>query len=328
MISLITRYPNKLPALGSGGGVDLPAWMTSGEGSVGHFHPNSLAFSKKGPTTVASILGFVERTVQENQRHGHSLDQDPRPGRSKSFHLTDLSDDIIDLFCNDSNIDSESLEPIPLFPTTSEVNIQAETTFPTLSLSPPAAPPLPSSERKHKMPQAAGIKQPAKKRKLSDDSSHSFCQGMLWNTRFDELCDFAKLNGHCQVPHSYTKSPSLGRWVKRQRYQYKLRLENKSSNMTEERIAMLEKIGFVWDSHVAAWELRMNELINYSEVYGHCNVPATYTFHQGLAVWVKRQRQQYKFFKNGKPSCMTEERIAALENIGFEWELRKRGPKS
>ena len=310
-------------------GVDLPAWMTSSEGSVGHFYPNSLAFSMKGPTTVASILGIVDRKVQEHEHYGQSLDQDPRPGRSNSFHLTDFSEDIIDLFCNDSNIDSESLEPIPLFPTTSQVNIQAETTFPTLSLSSSSLPPpLPSSERKHKMPQAAGIKQPAKKRKLSDDSSHSFCQGMLWNTRFDELCDFAKLNGHCQVPHSYTKSPSLGRWVKRQRYQYKLRLENKSSNMTEERIAMLEKIGFVWDSHVAAWELRMNELINYSEVYGHCNVPATYMFHQGLAVWVKRQRQQYKFFKNGKPSCMTEERIAALENIGFEWELRKRGHKS
>ena len=150
-------------------GVDLPAWMTSSEGSVGHFYPNSLAFSMKGPTTVASILGIVDRKVQ-----GQSLDQDPRPGRSNSFHLTDFSEDIIDLFCNDSNIDSESLEPIPLFPTTSEVNIQAETTFPTLSLSPPAAPPLPSSERKHKMPQAAGIKHPAKKLKLSNDSSHCF----------------------------------------------------------------------------------------------------------------------------------------------------------
>ena len=142
-------------------GVDLPAWMTSGEGSVGHFYPNSLAFSMKGPTTVASILGFVGRTVQENQRHGHSLDQDPRPGRSKSFHLTDLSDDIIDLFCNDSNIDSESLEPIPLFPTTSEVNIQAETTFPTLSLSSSSSPPPLPSSLKGAGPAVPGSARPA-----------------------------------------------------------------------------------------------------------------------------------------------------------------------
>ena len=98
--------------------------------------------------------------------------------------------------------------------------------------------------------------------------------------------------------------------------------------MTVERIAMLEKIGFVWDSHLAAWKMRMYELILYSVDYGNCNVPSTYTLLHGLAVWVKRQRQQYKLFKNGKPSSMTEERIAGLENIGFEWELRKRGHKS
>ena len=97
--------------------------------------------------------------------------------------------------------------------------------------------------------------------------------------------------------------------------------------MTDDRIAVLERIGFVWDSHVAAWDDRMAELLEYKEMYGHCNVPSNYTPNRQLAVWVKRQRRQYKFFLATKPSSMTEKRIKALEDVGFEWELRVRGAK-
>uniref|UniRef100_A0A7S4I127 Helicase-associated domain-containing protein n=1 Tax=Odontella aurita TaxID=265563 RepID=A0A7S4I127_9STRA len=40
--------------------------------------------------------------------------------------------------------------------------------------------------------------------------------------------------------------PQLARWVKRQRYQYKLMSEGKRSTTTEERIRELERAGFVW----------------------------------------------------------------------------------
>ena len=38
--------------------------------------------------------------------------------------------------------------------------------------------------------------------------------------------------------------------------------------MTDERIEMLEKIGFIWDSHAAAWAEKLNELKDYSKAFG------------------------------------------------------------
>jgi hypothetical protein len=164
----------------------------------------------------------------------------------------------------------------------------------------------------------------------SNDGANFFraYQAEQWTQRYEELCEYCKVHGNCQVPHTYTQNAALARWVKRQRYQYKLRMENKPSTMTDQRVAVLERIGFVWDSHVAAWDERRSELIDYKRTYGHCNVPSNYSANRQLAVWVKRQRRQYKFFWEGKPSSMTEERIASLQAIGFEWELRCRESKN
>lgn len=97
--------------------------------------------------------------------------------------------------------------------------------------------------------------------------------------------------------------------------------------MTDERISILEKIGFVWDSQNAAWDEQRMDLIEYKKDFGHCNVPSNYGKNRKLSIWVKRQRRQYKFFWDGKQSSMTKRRIAALEAIGFEWELRVRETK-
>jgi hypothetical protein len=39
--------------------------------------------------------------------------------------------------------------------------------------------------------------------------------------------------------------------------------------MTDERIIMLENIGFIWDSHAAAWEEKLNELKEYTQLRGN-----------------------------------------------------------
>jgi hypothetical protein len=159
---------------------------------------------------------------------------------------------------------------------------------------------------------------------LADEDPRRFrpYQAEQWTEKFEELCEFRKVNGHAAVPHTYKENPSLARWVKRQRYQYKLKNEGKQSTMTDERVDALEKIGFVWDSHGAAWHERLSELRDYRTTTGHCNVPSNYPSNPQLATWVKCQRRQYKLFWDGKTSNMTLERIAELEKIGFEWELR------
>lgn len=147
-------------------------------------------------------------------------------------------------------------------------------------------------------------------------------QEKQWVEQFDELLKFKEQHGHCLVPHTFDENPTLSRWVKRQRYQYKLKQESKQSTMTDARIVQLEQVGFVWDSHAAAWQERLHELALYKQQYGDCNVPSNFPKNPQLATWVKCQRRQCKLFWCGKTSNMTLDRFAALNNLGFTWELR------
>lgn len=189
-----------------------------------------------------------------------------------------------------------------------------------------------SNANKRTMPQAAAAaattETPNKRARTSlneeDDKSPRFrpYQEKQWVEQFDELLKFKAQNGHCLVPHTFDENPTLSRWVKRQRYQYKLKQESKQSTMTDARIVKLENVGFVWDSHAAAWEERLNELNAYKNEYGDCNVPSNYPKNPQLATWVKCQRRQCKLFWCGKTSNMTLERFASLNQLGFTWELR------
>jgi len=67
-----------------------------------------------------------------------------------------------------------------------------------------------------------------------------------WDLKFDELTDYRQEHGDCLVPTKYAENPALGRWVSTQRAQYKLMQEDKPTTMTEERVKMLENLGFVW----------------------------------------------------------------------------------
>lgn len=63
--------------------------------------------------------------------------------------------------------------------------------------------------------------------------------------------------------------------------------EGKLSAMTNDRVKALEEIGFVWDSHAAAWQERLQELKKFRRVHKHCNVPTNYSENVALARWVK-----------------------------------------
>ena len=148
-------------------------------------------------------------------------------------------------------------------------------------------------------------------------------QAEQWSDRFDELVEFRKIHGHCNVPHKFPENPLLAVWAKRQRYQYTLKCRGEHSTLTNERQVELEKLGFIWDSHRAAWEERFSELLQFMAQEGHVNVPANHPTNPSLAIWVKCQRRQYKLFCQGEQSNMTQERIVKLEAIGFIWNLRK-----
>ena len=149
-------------------------------------------------------------------------------------------------------------------------------------------------------------------------------QSGQWLERFRELVNFRQARGHCFVPHNWQENPRLAQWVKRQRYQYRLKKQGKNSTITEEREDALNNLGFVWDSHSTIWEERFSELLAFKAVHMHCNVPTVYLENQSLAIWVKCQRRQHALFTSGqkRSTTMTLDRIARLTEVGFSFNPR------
>eukprot|EP00339_Tiarina_fusa_P002583 CAMPEP_0117085558 /NCGR_PEP_ID=MMETSP0472-20121206/60130_1 /TAXON_ID=693140 ORGANISM="Tiarina fusus, Strain LIS" /NCGR_SAMPLE_ID=MMETSP0472 /ASSEMBLY_ACC=CAM_ASM_000603 /LENGTH=296 /DNA_ID=CAMNT_0004814831 /DNA_START=55 /DNA_END=945 /DNA_ORIENTATION=- len=143
-----------------------------------------------------------------------------------------------------------------------------------------------------------------------------------WDTRLQELLDFKQTHGHCRVPNVHPENSHLAQWVKRQRYQHKLKVEGKHSTLTEERQRILECIGFVWDAHECTWMERWNELRKFYVEHGHSHVPTNYQKKRQLSIWVKCQRRQYKLYQTGGQSNMTEERVSKMESLKFNWNPR------
>ncbi|CAJ1959528.1 unnamed protein product [Cylindrotheca closterium] len=70
-------------------------------------------------------------------------------------------------------------------------------------------------------------------------------QTMAWQERFNELVEYVRRNGDCNVPSRFGENPALGMWVKVQRRQYKLYCFNQqSSRLTPERYQLLTNLGF------------------------------------------------------------------------------------
>jgi hypothetical protein len=67
-----------------------------------------------------------------------------------------------------------------------------------------------------------------------------------WQERFLELRAFVKDEGHANVPTQYSKNRQLATWVKCQRRQHKLWKAGDRANITEDRMKLLESVGFKW----------------------------------------------------------------------------------
>lgn len=85
--------------------------------------------------------------------------------------------------------------------------------------------------------------------------------------------------------------------------------------LTEERIRLLESIGFVWDLQACDWVHRYDQLLEFKLLHGHADVPQKYPQNQPLSTWVRTQRRSH-----AKGGCMPSDRIEQLDRIGFDWE--------
>ena len=144
-----------------------------------------------------------------------------------------------------------------------------------------------------------------------------------WEANYQLLQEFQKEHGHCQVPRNHSvDNVKLGRWVSNQRVEYENIKDGKSPSMTQERIDQLNSIGFDWSKPQIGWEAQFRLLTEFQKENGHCRVPQNHCIDNvRLGRWVSKQRSEYKKFKDGKASSMTQERINQLNAIGFKWKV-------
>ena len=149
-----------------------------------------------------------------------------------------------------------------------------------------------------------------------------------WNMRLEELRRYKEEWGHTNVAWKSKNQADaslsvLGKWVSKQRSEYRKLNSGKKSQITPERVQALDALGFDWSpgSAMVDWSVRFEQLKAYKEEYGHTNVPKSYQSNPSLGQWVQTQRVYYKRIKAGKPSHMTEERRQQLDDIGFQWHV-------
>mmetsp|Transcript_19390 Transcript_19390/g.55803 ORF Transcript_19390/g.55803 Transcript_19390/m.55803 type:complete len:308 (-) Transcript_19390:52-975(-) len=103
--------------------------------------------------------------------------------------------------------------------------------------------------RQHRLRQEGKPSQMTDDRKAKLDALNfefSVRERVGWDQRLEELVLYRDTNGNCAVPQSYAPNKALGKWVAKQREQFRNREEGKHSSLTDERLKRLEDIGFKW----------------------------------------------------------------------------------
>ena len=99
----------------------------------------------------------------------------------------------------------------------------------------------------------------------------------------------------------------LGGWVSKQRKAKKI------GKLLIERVQLLDKVGFIWDSKVQEWREQYEELKKYTEQHGNALVPRN---HPTLGVWVNGLRARRK------KGNLSETQIHELDLLGFVWDQK------
>jgi hypothetical protein len=156
---------------------------------------------------------------------------------------------------------------------------------------------------------------------------------LKWMDHFEALKAFKEEFGDCNVPSRYMKNPDgttdekrrkIFNFVISQRTSHrKMRQGNLDHALTPEKIHLMDGIGFKWKvgPEVLPWEERLQQLIQFSQEHGHCDIPqyCKERGYEGLGNWVCTQRRIYR---EGR---IEPEKAKQLEELGFKWTLRDRG---
>jgi hypothetical protein len=127
-----------------------------------------------------------------------------------------------------------------------------------------------------------------------------------WQRSFNRMEAHKAKHGTLHVDRE--QDPQLWTWLDQQRKAYQKGI------LSEERLPLLQEIGFVFDLQEAKWWEHYERLGEYKKEHGDTLVPAHSYEDPSFGAWVARQRRLYSVDQ------MTEERIEALEKIEFSWD--------
>lgn len=133
--------------------------------------------------------------------------------------------------------------------------------------------------------------------------------GEGWFERYGQLLAYKQENGNCDTPARWALNQKLATWVVNQR------VNRRDGVLENEKIELLDSIGFTWNPKVSLWRTNYLALLEYRHRCGHCRVPQDWKENPKLAKWVSTQRRWRALGK------ISQDRVALLEKIGFEWSL-------
>ncbi len=139
--------------------------------------------------------------------------------------------------------------------------------------------------------------------------------------RLEELKAFKEEHKHLRVTSSHDKSLAS--------FCMQARSAKAAFTMTEEKVKALDEIGFEWQgartkaSRKFSFEQRLEQLKAFKEKHKHLRV--TNALDKSLASFCSQARSAKAKPSNGG-LLMTEERIKALDELGFVWKLREKSP--
>lgn len=134
-----------------------------------------------------------------------------------------------------------------------------------------------------------------------------------WEEKYDELVNYKKEFGNCEVPSHWKGNPKLGAWVSKQRDNFK------KGKLSEERVKKLKKLGFKWEierstlEYDKKWEEHFQQLVDFKKKFGHVRVPYQWKENPSLSRWVQGQRERYY----NQKAILTKDKIKRLLDLGF-----------
>lgn len=133
-----------------------------------------------------------------------------------------------------------------------------------------------------------------------------------WNLKYEKLCRYYKIHGHCNISTSDEDFGDLYKWLGHQRIAYK---ENQLLIKRQEK---LEAIGVEWNMFDFKWEAKYLKLCKFYDKYKTCNVTKEYKeYYDDLNSWIITQRKQYK------KGILYLDRIEKLNRINFIWDYNE-----